>query len=134
MENSIIKKATKGLNGESKRSAWKYGVLKYAEELLENLDEAIKDGWFNAEDLKSPKLIEKALLNGADSWSEYSWGGCSLIYNEDIAKRLCNPSELKKTKNGTNRPNASEEWLDVQARALYQASRKVLQMIEYARA
>ena len=61
-------------------------------------------------------------MNGASSWDQYSWGGCSLIYNSDIAERLCTPSELKQTRNGERKPNANEEWLDTQARALYQAS------------
>lgn len=64
-------------------------------------------------------------MNGADGWSDYSWGGSALIYNEDIALRLCTPSELKRTANGSKRPNAREEWLDVQARALYQACARV---------
>ena len=46
----------------------------------------------------------------------------TIIYDEDIAKRVCTPSELKKTRNGERRPNSSEEWLDTQARALYQAA------------
>ena len=54
----------------------------------------------------------------ADDWSAYSWGGCSLIYNGDIAARLCCPSELARTRNGDRRPNSREEWLDTQARAL----------------
>ena len=45
-----------------------------------------------------------------------------MIYDGDIAERLCCPSELKKTRNGERRPNSREEWLDVQARALRQAS------------
>jgi hypothetical protein len=60
-------------------------------------------------------------LNGARDWRQYSEGGCSLVYNEDIAVRLCTPSELKKTSNGMRNPNASETWIDVQARALQQA-------------
>lgn len=47
-------------------------------------------------------------MNGASTWSEYSWGGSALIYNGDIAKRLCNPSELKRTHNGERRPNSQE--------------------------
>lgn len=39
----------------------------------------------------------------------------------DIAKLLCTPSELKKTDYGRKLPNSTEDWLDVQARALYQA-------------
>jgi hypothetical protein len=45
--------------------------------------------------------------------------------NEDIAERLCTPSELKKTRHGDRKPNSREEWLDVQARALYQASNRI---------
>ena len=107
------------------RSAWSRGVTKYALELLDELFENITNGYFDIEDLDSPKLLRKRLLNGADSWSHYSWGGCALIYDSDIAERLCTPSELKKTKGGERRPNAREEWLDVQARALYQASKVV---------
>ena len=62
------------------------------------------------------------LKNGASDWDQYSWGGSSLIYNSDIAERLCCPSELKKTRNGERRPNSREEWLDTQARALRQAA------------
>ena len=109
------------------RSAWARGVQEYASELLDGLYDAISGGWFDAEDVAAPKLLERQLLNGASSWSEYSWGGCSLIYDPEIAERLGNPSELKKTKNGHRKPNAREEWLDVQARALFQASRLVLE-------
>lgn len=104
------------------RSAWARGVKMYAFELLEELEEAIAGGYFDESDLESPKLLERQLLNGARDWDQYSWGGCSLIYNGDIAERLCTPSELKKTRNGERRPNSREEWLDTQARALYQAS------------
>lgn len=109
---------------ESKtRSAWARGVKEYAEELIEDLDSNF------IEDLNYTNC-EKILLNGASDWSQYSWGGCSLIYNEDIAERLCNPSELKKTKGGKWRPNKNEEWLDTQARALYQAYRIIKRILE----
>ena len=108
------------------RSAWARGVKAYALELVEELDEAITHGYFEASDLESPALLERQLLNGASSWDQYSWGGCSLIYAADIAARLCTPTELKKTDNGSRRPNADEEWLDTQARALFQASRQII--------
>lgn len=60
-------------------------------------------------------------LHGAKNWKHYSFGGCALVGNWEIAERLCTPSELKKTHNGERRPNSREEWLDVQARALCQA-------------
>lgn len=104
------------------RSAWDKGVNAYALELLESLEEAANGGYFDPDDLHAPKILNKALLNGADNWNQYSWGGCSLIYDSDIAERLCTPSELKKTRNGERKPNAREEWLDTQARALYQAA------------
>jgi hypothetical protein len=89
------------------RSAWRKGVKVYALEMLES-----------AEDGFSPV----SLLNGAESWRAYSHGGCALIYDADIAERLCSPSEYAKTKEGERAPNSRETWLDVQARALGQAA------------
>lgn len=106
------------------RSAWGRGVTAYALELLDSIEEAIKGGWLPLDELETAKGRKAAMLNGASDWSDYSWGGCSLIYNGDIAERLCTPSELKRTRGGEWRPNASEEWLDTQARALFQASNR----------
>lgn len=103
----------KALQARKTYSAWDRAVITYALELLADL--ADDEG-----------ITEKRLLNGADSWHEYSWGGCSLIYAGDIAERVCTPSELKKTRNGERRPNSIEDWLDVQARALYQACNIIL--------
>lgn len=110
---------------EPQRSAWNKGVNLYAFELLDYLEELAEGGYLHAEDLADRASRKKAMLNGAWDWSEYSWGGCSLIYDTDIAERLCTPSELEKTRNGERRPNAREEWLDTQARALFQASARV---------
>lgn len=101
------------------RSAWSVGVQRYAMELLDDLD-----GRMDYEGREPADVIEleQWLLNGAANWKTYSWGGSSLIYNGDIAKRLCTASELKKTREGTKAPNRDEDWLDVQARALRQAS------------
>lgn len=112
------------------RSAWARGVKMYAFELLEELEEAITHGYFDADDLASPRLLERQLLNGASNWNEYSWGGCSLIYDAQIATRLCTPSELKKTRNGERRPNDREMWLDTQTRALRQAAHHILRAAE----
>lgn len=123
--NDTLNKALAVINEKTARSAWERGVREYAEELLEQLDEAISGGYFFADDLAAPLMVKKALLNGADSWSQYSWGGSALIYDGDIAERLCCPSELKRTNYGERRPNSREEWLDTQARALGQAAYKV---------
>lgn len=111
------------------RSAWNRGLTVYAAELLEGLKEDLENGYFDADDLAAPRLVERELLNGASDWNQYSWGGCSLIYDRQIAERLCTKSELKITRNGDRNPNNREQWLDVQARALFQASRIVLDAI-----
>ena len=121
-----IEKLYQSIENEKQRSAWDRGVNEYALELVEQLGEQIRDGYFDELDLSDPGKVKAALLNGAADWSQYSWGGCSLIYDGDIAERLCCPSELKKTRNGERRPNSREEWLDVQARALYQASKIII--------
>ena len=131
-EESIIETIKKEVEARTERSAWSKGVTAYALELVEGLEEAIDGGYFDPSDLEAPKLVERALLNGASDWSAYSWGGCSLIYDGDIAERLCCPSELKKTRNGERRPNSREEWLDVQARALFQACNRVKKSIRAA--
>lgn len=102
------------------RSAWERGVVAYAESMLEDLD---------PERELYPKTVEKTLLNGAPSWHDYSWGGCALIYDSDIAERLCSPSELRRSDNGRRRPNAREEWLDTQARACFQAAQLVKRIV-----
>ena len=117
-----INTLTARIESTNPRSAWSAGVKLYALELLEGLQEGIEQGWIDDDDILSPNLLSRSLLNGASSWSEYSWGGCSLIYNGDIAERLCTASELKKTRNGERKPNKEEEWLDTQARALFQAA------------
>lgn len=105
-----------------RKSKWSQGVDEYADELRENL----------RENRLAP--TRENMLNGARDWSQYSWGGNSLIYNQDIAERLATPSELKRTKGGMNRPNAREEWLDTQARALYQASEKIIRESSHKKA
>lgn len=125
-----IEKLYQSIESEKQRSAWDKGVTKYALELVEQLGEQINDGYFEELDLTESKKVRAALLNGAADWSQYSWGGCSLIYDSDIAERLCNPSELKKTRNGERRPNSREEWLDTQARALYQAANRICRHIK----
>ena len=116
-----VENIREALEARKDRSAWSKGVTAYALELLENLE------WRDAWEYESAKLMRKALLNGACDWQEYSEGGCALIYNSDIAHRLCNVSELKKTHEGLKDPNPRENWIDCQARALYQACELVLE-------
>lgn len=123
---TTINSITVALENAKPRSAWNRGVQMYAFELLHDLNQAITGGYFSVEDLEDSKKLETQMLNGARNWNDYSYGGCSFIYDSDIADRLCTPSELKKTRGGERRPNSREEWLDVQARALRQAARHII--------
>jgi hypothetical protein len=96
------------------RGAWDKAVQTYALELLEDI-----------EDHAAP-ITDDLLRNGARTWQEYSYGGSALIYNADIAERLCSPSELRRRRNGDLPPNTRETWIDCQARALRQAARLIL--------
>lgn len=115
---AAITKVASYIRAHPGRSAWEQGVSKYALDILKNLKER---GYKEV-------TSEKTALNGASSWKQYSYGACSLIWNGDIAKRLCTKSELAKlrTRGGDYRkPNRDENWIDVQARALYQAWWKI---------
>ena len=100
-------------------SAWRRGVKTYAMELVDALEEGVKGGYA---DITSLSGLRRALLNGARDWQQYSEGGCSLIYNEDIAKRLCTKSEYEQTRGGERDPSPREDWIQCQARALRQAA------------
>ena len=122
MENIYTNELRKLVAEFPNRSAWKRGVKEYADELLDNLEE--KSQYYERLP-RNEKELEEWILNGAISWDEYSYGGCSLIYDGQIAERLCTPSELKKKDGGRLAPNSQESWLDVQGRALYQACLRI---------
>jgi hypothetical protein len=102
------------LNNHKTRSAWDKGVKAFAFDLLENIE--------------GRDITKDNLLNGASDWSEYSFGGCAFIYDQDIAEALCTPSELKSRKGGDWQPSKNETWLDVQSRALSQACSLILRL------
>lgn len=105
------------------RSAWSRGVKEYALEMVDHLEE------YNDGDI--PHTMENLnawLLNGARDWKQASEGGSWLITNEEIAQRLCSPAELKKVAGGRRQPNKRETWIDVQARALFQAAQIVKEL------
>ena len=103
-------------------SKWAQGVNEYKTELLEAYNESKAYA-------SSLELTERTLLNGAADWKAYSWGGTSLVYDADIAERLATPSEIKRRtlKDGLSSwASPTEQWLDVQARALHQAARQII--------
>lgn len=115
----LVSDVVAALGSRRDRSAWDRGVTAYALEMLEGLE---------VTELTA-RTVERTLLNGAPTWRDYSWGGCALIYDADIAERLCCPSELRRTRGGERRPNAAEEWLDTQARACFQAAHRIKRIV-----
>lgn len=112
-ENAIYNKS------QNARSAWDRGVAKYALDIISEL----KERGINEVTPESP-LFLKQCLNGAESWQQYSNGGCSLISDYDIVTRLGTQSERYKFHYGNlERPNARESWIQCQGRALEQAFR-----------
>ena len=85
MENIYTNELRKLVEEIPNTSAWKRGVKEYTDELLDNLEEKAQ----SYERLpRNEKELKEWLLNGAMDWEDYSYGGCSLIYDEDIAERL----------------------------------------------
>lgn len=115
---SNITKIKTWVENESPRSKWERAVRDYALEMISKC---------NKKDITS----YKQLLNHVDAknMDDYaiakalSEGGCFEIWDGDIAKRLCTPSELKRVmrKDGTVKDLPHESWIDVQTRAVYQA-------------
>lgn len=98
------------------RSAWDKGVYDYAFNILEPLGDELEN------------VKADTLMNGANTWKDYSYGGCALICDDDIAKRMCTPSEYKKYLNAgpNSKLSDSDYWLgNVQTRALFQAMAKI---------
>lgn len=96
------------------RSHWGRAVQEDARDLVEGLEcDEIPTNY---------KELCTLLLNGARDWAQWSWGGCGLVYDEEIAERYCTPSELARCRGGLRRPNSRESWINVQARAMSQAT------------
>ena len=118
MENIYTKELRERVMESPSKSAWKRGVKEYADELLDNVEDRAES--YERLPRNEIELVEW-MLNGAMNWDDYSYGGCSLIYDSQIAQRLCTPSELKKKEGGRLAPNRREGWLDVQTKALIDA-------------
>jgi hypothetical protein len=106
-KNELLEK----INESKANSAWKKGVKTYATMMADTFDTMPND----ASELKS------MCLNGAQDFEQASYGGNFFIYDSDICETLCPPSVIKRTHHGERYPNGWETWLDVQARAAFQA-------------
>lgn len=127
MKINIVKTIEK-VEGLKFRSTWERAVKEDASWLLwEFMDGRYDDIVGDIVSFKNIEGFERALRNGAETWKDFSEGGSALIYDKDIAEHYCTPSELKKTHNGEKAPNERKSWLDVQARAFWQAALLVKQ-------
>lgn len=112
------------LDSRKDRSAWDRGVTAQAYEMVESVD---------VDDLpESREELRVLLLNGANGWTGYSYDGCALIYNADIAERYMTPSELKRYEapgHDASMAFRGESLLDMQARACMQAFHRVRRAI-----
>ena len=118
MENIYTNELRKLVEEIPNTSAYKRGIKKYTDELLDNLEEMAR----RYERLpKDEYELKEWLLKGAISWEDYSYRGYSLKYNRQIAERLCTPSEFRKKDGGRLAPNRRDTWLDVQTKALIDA-------------
>ena len=139
----LIEVLTALKNQKPARSHWDRAVIEDGETMIADAIENLKDTPDEApRDLTqlTAKLLNVSVStlrywggddghNGIRSLfqcaHESSWGGSHLCYDYDIARHYCTPSELRRTRDGARRPNSQEEWLDVQARAIYQALSKI---------
>lgn len=96
------------------RTYWDRGVTDFALDLLENYENICKECENDGNPV--PACNKKTLLNGADDWRVYCYGGCALVYNGDIAKVVFTPAQFAKWEQG--RKVTAEPLLDIQARAL----------------
>ena len=83
----LIKLAKRAL---PKRGRYYQGVAKYVPEIIERA--GFERGELNK---LSAKELYSRLLNGAETWQQYSEGACSLVANEEIAARLFYPHDVE---------------------------------------
>lgn len=116
MKKELIVRQLNAMKKNYAKSAWSKGVYDYALDILDPLDDELED------------VSAERLMNGASTWTSYSYGGCALISDNDIASRMCTPSEYKKFLNAgpNSKLSDSDYWLgNVQTRALFQAMAKI---------
>lgn len=127
----LIKKESERFFKNEPKSQWERAVRAYRGELFESIFEMspkalIKAFRFDTYE-GARNNIERLLMNGAESWEEYSRGGCSLCYNEEIKERLFSPSIAKKT----DFIYQGKDLLTWQAKALKEAAKEITYQTAY---
>ena len=106
---------------EKARGTYSKALYSYALELVENMADHHATTQEQRDNLQNidRETLKRLALNGADSWEQYSWGGCSLCYNYDILARLFCPSIVKRYENADSVRGV--HLLDYQKHALAKA-------------
>lgn len=115
------------------RPAWDKGLREYAVWYILNPialdgDDTQRQDW-------NVSSLRELILNGAKdyqnphseyrAWVRYSEGGCAIISNYEIARVLCSPSVFKKVEKSIENGTSDTNWVEIQARALYQAAQLI---------
>ena len=79
----------------STRSTEDRAVLAYMAELVDTMRN-------HSAEVVTAQDVERICLNGANNWQHYSFSGCSLCYNDQIAELILPPSR---------RNRYGSEWL-----------------------
>lgn len=113
-----IAKIKTWVDDASCRSHWERAVKDYALEMISQCDRTSITSY-----KQIPNHCNAFNMTDSALAKALSEGGCFEIYNGDIAKRLCTPSQLKRVarKDGTVRDLPHETWIDAQTRAVNQA-------------
>ena len=102
------------------KAKWDRAVHSDALELLER----VLDDNYKPKEVASFAELKKLMLRGAENWKRFCTGGFGLISNEEIAEHYATPSEIKSRRHSDGElgnPNSREDWMDLQARGLFQA-------------
>ena len=122
MENVYTNELRKLVEEIPNTSAYKRGIKKYTDELLDNLEEMAR---IYKRLPKDENELESWLLKGAKNWGDYSYRGYSLKFSRQIAERLCTPSEFKRKDGGRIAPSRHDNWFNEQAKALNYACLRI---------
>lgn len=113
------------LAGKSYKPGWRKGVRDYAVDLLNDLMERYPGATINVNESGWRKSLEKGLMNGCDSWEQYS-DGSTLCYSYDICERLCTEKQRERFDYGGKWPRSNFSWIDLQEAALRQAFQLII--------
>lgn len=121
MNKKQILKTAATLIDENKSFKYQRAIKAYAREILADVDRENMQIFANRIRKGDYFRAEEILLNGAGSWGEYSHGGCSLITDAQICKRICTATERYFFNGGLSHPQ-NATWLEIQAQALQVAA------------